>query len=46
MEFAYGMVYSGFANMGRQAGFIGAEIAVPDDSRPQDKLIAYMGRQP
>ena len=35
----------GFVDMGRQAGFIGPEIAVPDDG-PQDKLIAYMGCQP
>ena len=46
VEFASGMLSSGFADMGRQAGFIGTEIAVPDDSSPQDKLIAYMGRQP
>ena len=47
VEFAYGMLVSGgFANMGRQAGFIGPEIAVPDNSSAQDKLIAYMGRQP
>ena len=47
VEFAYGMLVSGgFANMGRQAGFIGPEIAVPDDSGAQDKLIAYLGRQP
>ena len=46
VEFAYGMLSSGFANMGRQAGFIGPEIAVPDDASPQDKLISYMGRQP
>ena len=47
VEFAYGMLVSGgFANLGRQAGFIGPEIAVPDNSSAQDKLIAYMGRQP
>lgn len=46
VEFAYGMLSSGFANMGRQAGFIGPEIIIPDNSNPQDKLIAYMGRQP
>ncbi len=47
VEFAYGMLTSGgFADMGRQAGFIGPEIAVPDDSSQQDKLMAYMGRQP
>ena len=46
VEFASGMLSSGFADMGRQAGFIGPEITVPDNSSPQDKLIAYMGRQP
>ncbi len=47
VEFAYGMLTSGgFADMGRQAGFIGPEITVPDGSSAQDKLIAYMGRQP
>ena len=46
VEFASGMLSSGSADMGRQAGFIGPEITVPDNSSPQDKLIAYMGRQP
>lgn len=47
LEFAYGMLVSGgFAEMGRQAGFIGPAIDVPDDASLQDKLIAYMGRQP
>ena len=47
VEFAYGMLVSGgFADMGRHAGFIGPEIPVPTDSSPQDKLMAYMGRQP
>ena len=47
VEFAYGMLTSaGFADMGRQAGFIGPEITVPENSSRQDKLIAYMGRQP
>lgn len=47
LDFAYGMLVSGgFAEMGRQAGFIGPAIDVPDDASPQDKLIAYMGRQP
>ena len=40
------MLTSGFAAMGREAGFIGPEISVPDDAALQDKLIAYMGRQP
>ncbi len=40
------MLTSGFADMGREAGFIGPEIAVPHDAGLQDRLIAYMGRQP
>ncbi len=47
VEFAYGMLVSGgFADMGRQAGFIGPEIAVPDSASTQDRMIAYMGRHP
>ena len=46
VEFAYGMLTSGFADMGRQAGFIGPEIAISEDASQQDRLIAYMGRQP
>ena len=47
VEFAYGMLVSGgFADMGRQAGFVGPEIRVPDESSLQDKMIGYMGRQP
>ena len=47
VEFAYGMLVSGgFADMGRQAGFIGPEVAVPEGACPQDRLIAYMGRRP
>lgn len=45
-EFAYRMLTSGFADMGREAGFIGPEIVVSDDANLQDRLIAYMGRQP
>lgn len=47
VEFAHGMLVSGgFADMGRQAGFIGPEIATPQDASLQDQMIAYMGRQP
>ena len=47
VEFAYGMLVSGgFADMGRQAGFIGPEIAVPDSASTQDRMIACMGRHP
>lgn len=47
VEFAYVMLVSGgFADMGRQAGFIGPEVTVPDSASTQDKMIGYMGRQP
>ena len=47
VEFAYGMLVSGgFADMGRQAGFIGPAVSVPDSASTQDKMIGYMGRQP
>ena len=47
VEFAYGMLVSGgFADMGRQAGFVGAAVSVPDSASMQDKMIAFMGRQP
>lgn len=47
VEFAYGMLVSGgFADMGRQAGFIGPEVAVPDSASLQDRMLAYMGRHP
>ena len=47
VEFAYGMLVSGgFADMGRQAGFVGAAVAMPDSASTQDKMIGYMGRQP
>ena len=47
VEFAYGMLVSGgFADMGRQAGFVGPEVAVPDSVSLQDRMLAYMGRHP
>ena len=50
VQAAYAMMTStegaGFVAMGRQAGFVGPAVAVPDDASLQDKLIAYMGRQP
>ena len=47
VEFAYGMLVSGgFADMGRQAGFVGPEVAVPDAASIQDRMLAYMGRHP
>lgn len=46
VAFAFPVLQSGFADMGRQSGFIGPEQSVADDAGLQDKLIAYMGRQP
>ena len=46
VEYTMAMLSSGFAEQGRAMGFIGPEIAVPDGSSEQDKLIAFMGRQP
>jgi uncharacterized protein (TIGR03086 family) len=50
VEAAYAMMTSpetaSLVDMGRQAGFVGPAVAVPDDARLQDKLVAHMGRQP
>ena len=46
VDAAYSWLASGFADMGRQAGGVGPAIDVPADPTPQDRLIAYMGRQP
>ena len=46
VAFALPALQSGFADMGRQAGFVGPAIAVADDAGLQDQMIAYMGRQP
>ncbi len=47
VDFAYDMLVSGgFADMGRQAGFVGPEVAVPASASMQDRMIAYMGRHP
>jgi uncharacterized protein (TIGR03086 family) len=32
--------------VGRQAGFVGPEVAVPTDAPPQDRLLGAMGRRP
>ena len=37
---------AGLVDMGRQAGFIGPAVSVPDDASIQDRLLAHMGRQP
>ena len=46
VDFAFPTLQSGFADLGRQAGFIGPEQAIADDASQLDKLIAYMGRKP
>ena len=46
VEFAFPLLQSGFADMGREAGFIGPQQPIADDAGLQDQLIAYMGRQP
>ena len=50
VQIAYAMMTStegsGFVDMGRQYGFIGPAVSVADEVRLQDKLVAYMGRQP
>ena len=46
VDFAFPMLKSGFADMGRGAGFIAPEIALPDGVSRQDQMMAYMGRQP
>ena len=42
----YPMLKSGFGEMGRQGGFIGPEVSVPDTAGLQEKMLGYMGRQP
>ena len=50
VEAAYVMMTSPegsmFVDMGRQMGFVGPAVAVPDSASVQDKLIGHMGRQP
>ena len=46
VEAAYPVLTSGFADMGRQGGFVGPEVTVSDNASLQEKMIAYMGRQP
>ena len=46
VAFALPALQSGFADMGREAGFVGPAIVVADDAGLQDQMIAYMGRQP
>jgi uncharacterized protein (TIGR03086 family) len=44
-EAAYGMIYGRLTDEQRKGMFKPA-IDVPDDASPQDKLLAYTGRQP
>lgn len=37
---------AGFGEVLRQSGVCGAEISVADDASEQDKLLAFLGRQP
>lgn len=46
VAYAFPLLRSGFADLGRQAGFIGPEIAISADAGQQDQMLAYMGRQP
>ena len=50
VEAAYAMMTSPegsmFVNMGRQMGFVGPAVAVPDNANMQERLVAHMGRQP
>ena len=46
VEVAFPVLTSGFADMGRQGGFVGPEVTVSDNASLQEKMIAYMGRQP
>jgi uncharacterized protein (TIGR03086 family) len=32
--------------VGRQAGFVGDPVPVPEDATPQDRLLGAMGRDP
>ena len=45
-QVCYSMCVPDMADQGREAGVIGAAVAVPDDASIQDKLLGYMGRQP
>ena len=46
VEAAFPVLTSGFADMGRQGGLVGPEVTVADNASLQEKMIAYMGRQP
>ena len=46
VEYAMPVLTGGFAEGGRAMGVVGPEVKVSDAASPQDKLIAFMGRQP
>ena len=46
VAYAFPILQSGFADQGRQAGFIGPEIPIPHAASQQDQMLAYMGRHP
>lgn len=45
-EMCYQMCVPGMADMGRNMGVVGPAVPVADSASTQDKLMAYMGRQP
>ena len=46
VAYAMPVLTGGFAEGGRAMGVIGAEVQVPESANEQDRLIAFMGRQP
>ena len=46
VEYAMPVLSGGFAEGGRAMGVVGPEVEVSEAASAQDKLIAYMGRQP
>ena len=46
VEYAMPILVGGFAEGGRAMGVVGPAVEVPADASAQDKLIAFMGRQP
>jgi len=46
VEVSYQMFVPDAMDQGRDVGFIGPLISIPEDATIQDKLIGYSGRQP
>jgi hypothetical protein len=44
-EAAYGLIHGKFTDEQRK-GLFKPEVKVPDDASPQDRLLAYTGRDP